>query len=63
MRNAAIEVEIREEVAQEMQAAMARMADDHAKRFQDQVCKWVAKSQAALTRTGGSERDEDGPQA
>lgn len=37
MRNAAIEVEIREEVAKEMQQQLQKMQVDFAKRFQDQV--------------------------
>jgi kinesin family protein 20 len=37
MRNAAIEVEVREEVAQEMQDTLQRMQEDYAKRYQQQV--------------------------
>jgi kinesin family protein 20 len=37
MRNASVEVEVREEVAKEMQQAIARMQDDFSKRLQEQV--------------------------
>jgi len=37
MRNATIEMDVREEVAQEMQATIQRMHDDFAQRLQEQV--------------------------
>ena len=37
MRNASIEVEVREEVAREMQDTLQKMHVDYTKRFEDQV--------------------------
>lgn len=63
MRNASVEVEVREEVAKEMQQAIVRMQDDFSKRLQEQVSRighrylWLGSDDS-----GHGERAQDGPQ-
>jgi kinesin family protein 20 len=50
MRNATIEMDVREEIAQEMQATIQKMHDDFAQRLQEQVSNALrAQSRTCLT--------------